>query len=596
MHLVVYGKESLDKTQILVENKFLKIRNIDRCCPSFPGQPCTSEHLQILVKAVPIKQGHKLNIIWPITPSIRHYKEGPSRYLSHLIGHEGEGSVFFVLKTLGWATSLSAGEADWNFDFSFFHVFIDLTDAGHEHVEDIVALLFKYIRLLQQSGACKWIFDELAAICETAFHYQDKISPLGYVVNVALNMQLYPPKDWLVRSSLPSKFNPDLIQSVLNELTPNHVRIFWDSTKFEGNTNMTEPWYGTAYSVERISDSMIQQWIETAPNENLHLPAPNVFIPTDLSLKNVLEKAKFPLLLRKSSYSRLWYKPDKTFSTPKAYVKIDFNCPYAGNSPEAEVLVDIFTRLLMDYLNEYAYYAEVAGLYYWISDTDNGFQVTVVGYNHKLKILLETVVEKIAKFEVKADRFSVIKEMVTKEYQNFKFQQPFKQAMTFLECYVAGNIEPNEAESMIEHIEDVFYKGPQPISLALFPSQHFTNRVVKLERGLSYLYPAEGLNPNDENSAILHYIQVHQDDFMLNVRLQLFALIAKQPAFHQLRSVEQLGYITSLKRRNDSGIHGLQFIIQSTVKVYKIDLFIAKALSPPLKHFLELDRVLNILI
>lgn len=36
-------------------------------------------------------------------------------------------------------------------------------------------------------------------------------------------------------------------------------------------------------------------------------------------------------------------------------------------------------------------------------------QVTLVGYNHKLRILLETVVEKIASFKVKADRFSVIK-------------------------------------------------------------------------------------------------------------------------------------------------------------------------------------------
>ncbi|GLT29359.1 hypothetical protein SLA2020_042310 [Shorea laevis] len=53
---------------------------------------------------------------------------------------------------------------------------------------------------------------------------------------------------------------------------------------------------------------------------------------------------------------------------------------------------------------------------------------------------------------------------------------------------------------------------------------------------------------------------------MLNVKLQLFALIAKQPTFHQLRSVEQLGYITVLWQRNDFGIHGLQFIIQSTVK------------------------------
>ena len=40
------------------------------------------------------------------------------------------------------------------------------------------------------------------------------------------------------------------------------------------------------------------------------------------------------------------------FSTPKAYVKIDFNCPFPSSSPEADVLTDIFTRLLMDYLNE----------------------------------------------------------------------------------------------------------------------------------------------------------------------------------------------------------------------------------------------------
>lgn len=57
--------------------------------------------LQVLVKAIPIKQGHKLRIVWPITPEIHHYKEGPCRYLGHLIGHEGEGSLYYVLKTLG---------------------------------------------------------------------------------------------------------------------------------------------------------------------------------------------------------------------------------------------------------------------------------------------------------------------------------------------------------------------------------------------------------------------------------------------------------------------------------------------------------------
>ncbi|XP_073016087.1 insulin-degrading enzyme-like 1, peroxisomal [Primulina eburnea] len=605
MHLVIYAKDDLDKSESLVKNKFEKIRNTDLGCVNFTGQPCDSENLQIIVKAVPIKQGHKLRFVWPLTPGIRYYKEGPSRYLGHLIGHEGEGSLFYVLKKLGWVTSLSAGESDWTYDFSFFKVVIDLTDAGHKHFEDIVALLFEYIHLLQRSEPCKWIFDELAAICATAFHYQDKIRPIDYVVNVAFNMQFYPSKDWLVGSSLPSKFNPDIIQSALKELSPYNVRIFWESTKFEGFTDSIEPWYGTAYTVERLAGSTVELWINRAPKENLHLPCPNIFIPTDLSLKTVSEQIKLPVLLRETTHSRLWYKPDTAFATPKAYLKIDFNCPFSGSSPEAEVLTEIFTRLLMDYLNEYAYDAQVAGLYYGVNNTEHGFQVTVVGYNHKLKILLDTVIQRIANFEVKPERFAVMKELITKEYQNMKFQQPYQQAMyycllilqeqswpwtdelevlpllkadnlvkfyplmmsrTFLECYAAGNLEPHEAETMMQHIEDVFFKAPNPISQALFRSQYMANRIIKLERGLNYFYSAEGLNPSDENSALVHYIQVHQDDFKLNAQLQLFALTAKQPAFHQLRSIEQLGYITVLMQRNDSGVRGLQFIIQSTVK------------------------------
>ncbi|GMP80950.1 hypothetical protein CsSME_00035848 [Camellia sinensis var. sinensis] len=36
--------------------------------------------------------------------------------------------------------------------------------------------------------------------------------------------KLYPPNDWLVGSSLPPKFSPTIIESTLNELTPNNVR------------------------------------------------------------------------------------------------------------------------------------------------------------------------------------------------------------------------------------------------------------------------------------------------------------------------------------------------------------------------------------
>ncbi|KAM0821810.1 hypothetical protein ACQ4PT_071928 [Festuca glaucescens] len=243
---------------------------------------------------------------------------------------------------------------------------------------------------------------------------------------------------------------------------------------------------------------------------------------------------------------------------------------------------------------------------YAVVPNDTGFQVTMVGYNDKMTTLLETVIGKIADFEVKVDRFSVIKETMAKGYENFKFQQPYQQAMyycrlileeqtwpwdeelaalsnleasdlvnflphmlakTFIECYFAGNIEPSEAKSVVQRIEGTLFNSSISVCKSLAPSQHLTKRVVKLERGLKYYYPAMCLNHQDEkNSSLLQYIQIHQDDLKQNVLLQLLALVAKQPAFHQLRSVEQLGYIALLRQRNDSGVRGLQFIIQSTAK------------------------------
>jgi len=59
------------------------------------------QYLQIIVKAVPVREGHNLEMMFPITPEIQNYTAAPSRYLGHLIGHEADGSLFALLKKLG---------------------------------------------------------------------------------------------------------------------------------------------------------------------------------------------------------------------------------------------------------------------------------------------------------------------------------------------------------------------------------------------------------------------------------------------------------------------------------------------------------------
>ncbi|EFJ11426.1 hypothetical protein SELMODRAFT_447027 [Selaginella moellendorffii] len=604
MCLCVYGRETLDELEKIVSETFQDIKNTGKMAPSFPGLPFLPEHKQIIIKGVPIKQRHNLELTWLILPELKNYKAGPCRYISHVLGHEADGSLFALLKSLGWASSLSAGENERSSDYSLFSIYIELTDAGQEHMEDIVGFTFQYISLLGRKGVTEALFDEIRTVCEMKFHYQDKYQPMHYVTRLAGSMQLYPVEDWLAGSSLPRTFDPDAIKQEIEFLTPENVRIIWSSKQFEGMTNETEPWYGTSYTAKRVSESLLESWKNAPLDPRLHLPDPNPFIPTDFSLKEANLKMQYPYVLRNSSLSKLWYKPDTKFQTPKACVMIHLHCPECKYSPESSVLSTIFTKLLLDYLNEYAYFAEIAGLQYSIQRTSHGFLLFITGYNHKLYSLLERIVDKAVNFQVKEDRFLVIKEKLMKDYVNYKFQQPYQQAMyycslmmeqnrwhikdyletlpslnasdlqaffpklfsrIYADCYAAGNMTTKEAEALAELIENRFTSSPSTKTKPLLSSQATEDRITKLDNSEMF-YPISGLNPDNENSALHVYLQVGQDETVMNILVELFVLSAKQPAFHQLRSVEQLGYITALVTRNDCGVQGVQFIVQSTVK------------------------------
>ena len=87
-------------------------------------------------------------------------------------------------------------------------------------------------------------------------------------------------------------------------------------------------------------------------------------------------------------------------------------------------------------------------------------------------------------------------------------------------------MQPDEAESMIQHIEDVFFEGPQPKSKPLFPSQHLRYRIVKLQRDINHFYHTEGLNQSNENSALVHYIQVILAVFSMSlIRLAIHLIL-----------------------------------------------------------------------
>lgn len=76
----------------------------------------------------------------------------PVRFLTYLFECNGKGSLISVLKAKDWGNSIEAGTLYTSVYYSFFIVAIDLTDEGLEHIDDIMALFFQYVKILKEGG------------------------------------------------------------------------------------------------------------------------------------------------------------------------------------------------------------------------------------------------------------------------------------------------------------------------------------------------------------------------------------------------------------------------------------------------------------
>ncbi|VDN22157.1 unnamed protein product, partial [Cylicostephanus goldi] len=162
MSLCIVGAESLDEMEASLGTLgFDAILNKKVNSKEWNDSPYGEDQLKKRVEVVPIKDSRSLNIRFTIPDLTDEYKSNPAHYIllirTHLLGHEGKGSLLSELKRLGWVSSLSAGETTLAKGFSAFDIHVDLSIDGLNHADDIVALVFSYIGLLKRTGAEAWV-------------------------------------------------------------------------------------------------------------------------------------------------------------------------------------------------------------------------------------------------------------------------------------------------------------------------------------------------------------------------------------------------------------------------------------------------------
>ncbi|CAL8395045.1 unnamed protein product, partial [Boreogadus saida] len=508
-----------------------------------------------------------------------------------------------------WALALFGGNNETGFDqnstYSIFSISITLTDQGFQNVYEVVHLVFQYMKMLQTLGPQQRIYEEIQKIEANEFHYQEQMDPIMYVENICENMQLFPKEDFLTGDQLMFEYNPQVISEALRWLTPERANLLLLSPEHEGNCPLRERWFTTSYSIEDIPEEWAGRWKEElALNSDLHLPEENKFIATDFELRSLdCPDSEFPVKISSSDRGCLWYKKDNKFKIPKAYVRFHLVSPVIQKSPKSLVLFDLFVNILAHNLAEPAYQAQVAQLEYKLVAAEHGLLLRLKGFNHKLPLLLELLVDHLADFIVEEEVFSMFFQQMKKTYFNIlinperlardvrllvlepsrwslvqkyqalvegvtvedllAFSRELKEQL-YAEGLVQGNLTSTESKQILQYLTNKLQFHPLAIEVpVLF-------RVLEIPEK-HHLCKIKSFNKGDANSEVTVYYQSGLKNLREHTLMELLVMHMEEPCFDFLRTKETLGYQVYPSCRNTSGVLGYSVTVETQATKYSTD-------------------------
>ncbi|KAK3698064.1 metalloprotease [Vermiconidia calcicola] len=603
MKLAVLGRESLDELETWVQEFFGDVK--DQNLPQLRWDdipPFSEDDVRTQIFAKPVMDQRSLDIYFPYPDEDELYASQPGRYISHLIGHEGPGSILAYTKAKGWTTALSAGPNTQCPGTCIFTISLRLTESGLKNYREVVKTIFQYIAMIKEHPPQEWIVEEMKKLAEVDFKFRQKAPASRTVSAYSQVMQKPLPRDQLLSGqALIREFNPEGIKVGMDALSPESFRYVLVSQEYPGTWDKKEKWYGTEYKYEKIPQDFMQD-LRTAANASsaerpaeLHLPGVNEFVPQrlDVEKKEVKGPAVTPTLIRNDENVRTWWKKDDQFWVPKANIDVCLRSPLTNLTPLMAVMGQLYKELVEDSLTEYAYDAELAGLGYNLAHHPQGFDVAISGYNDKMSVLLEKVLVSMRDLEIKDERFEIIKERMLRGFKNFEYHEPYKQITTYsrwlisekgwatfqlldelyavtaedvrqyfpqalrqmhIEILVHGNLYKEDALNITNLVESTMKPKRLP------PSQWPVKRNIDLPRGSDFRYERVLKNADNINHCVEYLIFVGNNlDRPVRAKLLLLAQMADEPCFDTLRTKEQLGYVV-----------GSGALIYSTIACWRI--------------------------
>ena len=194
------------------------------------------------------------------------------------------------------------------------------------------------------------------------------------------------------------------------------------------DTDKTTQWYNTPYSINPIPQQTVEKWQSAALNPNIVLPTRNEFLPDDLALKE--NGVGNPIKLLDTPKLTIWHRTDSSYGVPRANFRATIHAPAAVKSAKAQVLRDIYARMINEQLNEFSYAANLAGLSGGLIAGSRGFLIEVGGYSDGQQQMIEKISHAMINPEFDKNLFEQVVTENLDSIRNSQEDAPYKRTGT----------------------------------------------------------------------------------------------------------------------------------------------------------------------
>ncbi|WP_345335325.1 insulinase family protein [Ferrimonas pelagia] len=264
MSLAVVAPHSLTELEPLIEPLFSAIpdRQIPR--PRVVKPAVREQDRGIHINYAPHQPMRTLIADFTISNNKAQWRAKPNHYVRQLLSSEAPGGLMASLRHQGWVDGVKINDDPTYYGATGrFQVELALTPLGSESKDAILNALFSYLALIREEGVTEAYYREFSALSKRRFIASDPPSPLVLANALSTRAHDYPPRHLLDGRYLHGRFDPDAIQSLLSQLTPDNLRLWHIEPGVE--VDRTIPYFSGRYRVQPMTAPERALWQQSSP-------------------------------------------------------------------------------------------------------------------------------------------------------------------------------------------------------------------------------------------------------------------------------------------------------------------------------------------